>query len=82
MTSIHVTMAANGRLVIPAHVRARLGMARGGAFVLHVEDGAIRLEPLATAIERVQTEVRRYVPADVDLADELSADRRREAAGE
>ena len=49
-------------------------------FVLHVEDGAIRLEPLAAAIERVQAEVRRHVPEDVDLAAELSEARRREAA--
>ena len=60
--------------------RARLGMERGGVFVLHVEDGAIRLEPLAAAIERVQAEVRRHVPEDVDLAAELSEARRREAA--
>jgi antitoxin PrlF len=82
MSDMHVTMAANGRLVIPAHVRSRLGMDRSGAFVLRVEDGAIRLEPLAEVIKRVQAEVRRYVPDDVDLAAELAEDRRREAAGD
>jgi AbrB family looped-hinge helix DNA binding protein len=79
MSSSHVTIAANGRLVIPAPVRAALKMERGGAFVVSLEDGAIKLEPLNRVIRRVQANVRRYVPAGSDLADELSKDRRREA---
>ena len=83
MSKSHVTMAPNGRLVIPSHVRAQLGMEHGGAFVVHVdEDGTIRLEPLAAVIKRVQAEVRRYVPEDVDLVGELIEERRREAASE
>jgi bifunctional DNA-binding transcriptional regulator/antitoxin component of YhaV-PrlF toxin-antitoxin module len=79
MSSFHVTMAANGRLVIPARLRAALKMERGGAFVASVEDGAIKLEPLDRVIRRVQANVRRYVPEGSDLAGEVSEDRRREA---
>jgi bifunctional DNA-binding transcriptional regulator/antitoxin component of YhaV-PrlF toxin-antitoxin module len=79
MESAHVTMGANGRLVIPARLRAALKMERGGALVASVENGAIRLEPLAEVIRRVQANVRRYVPEGSDLAAELSEDRRREA---
>ena len=78
----HVTMAPNGRLVIPAPVRAALGMERGGAFVVRVEDATIRLVPLRDVISRVQANVRRYVPAGTDLAAELARDRRREAEDE
>lgn len=78
MESAHVTMGANGRLVIPARLRAALKMERGGAFVASVEDGIIRLEPLDKVIRRVQANVRRYVPKGSDLAAELSEDRRRE----
>ena len=79
MQSAHVTMGANGRLVIPARLRAALKMERGGALVATVEDCAIRLEPLEKVIRRVQANVRRYVPEGSDLAAELSEDRRREA---
>jgi bifunctional DNA-binding transcriptional regulator/antitoxin component of YhaV-PrlF toxin-antitoxin module len=75
----HVTMGPNGRLVIPARLRAALKMERGGAFVASLENGAIKLEPLDKVIRRVQANVRRYVPEGSDLAAELSEDRRREA---
>jgi AbrB family looped-hinge helix DNA binding protein len=78
----HVTMAPNGRLVIPAQVRAALGMKRGGAFVIRIEDATIRLVPLRDVISLVQANVRRYVPAGTDLAAELVGDRRREAEDE
>jgi bifunctional DNA-binding transcriptional regulator/antitoxin component of YhaV-PrlF toxin-antitoxin module len=75
-------MGANGRLVIPARLRAALNMERGGAFVAILENGAIKLEPLDNVIRRVQANVRRYVPEGSDLAAELSEDRRREAERE
>jgi len=78
----HVAMAANGRLVVPANVRAELGMQGGGSFIVHVEDGQIRLEPIRSAIARAQAIVRRHVPDGVSLVDELSEDRRREAERE
>ena len=78
----HVAMASNGRLVIPANVRSELGMQNGGNFIVHVEDGQIRLEPIHAAVTRAQAIVRRYVPEGVSLVDELTEDRRREAEGE
>ena len=78
----HVAMASNGRLVIPANVRSELGMPDGGNFIVHVEDGHIRLEPIQSAVARAQAIVRRYVPEDVSLVDELTEDRRRESEGE
>jgi bifunctional DNA-binding transcriptional regulator/antitoxin component of YhaV-PrlF toxin-antitoxin module len=71
-------MAANGRLVLPAEIRAGLGMEGGGAFVAEIERGAVRLRPLRDLVAEVQAEVRRCVPANVLLSDEL-IQRRREA---
>ncbi|WP_156520934.1 AbrB/MazE/SpoVT family DNA-binding domain-containing protein [Magnetospirillum moscoviense] len=83
MNEMHVTMAANGRIVVPSQVRSSLGMEKGGGFVMTVDErGTIHLEPLRNIIARVQDEVRGYIPDDVDLADELSVDRRQEAAHE
>jgi antitoxin PrlF len=76
MQSDHVTMGSNGRMIIPAGIRNRIGMPQGGSFVVHVENGEVRLEPIAHAIARVQSLVREYVPSDVSLASELSGDRR------
>jgi antitoxin PrlF len=78
----NVVMASNGRLVIPANVRSELGMQNGGNFIVHVEDGQVRLEPIHAAVARAQAIVRRYVPEGVSLVDELAEDRRREAEGE
>lgn len=40
----HVSMGANGRLVIPAKMRTALGMEKGGQVVLTVnEDGSLRV---------------------------------------
>jgi antitoxin PrlF len=79
MERAHIRTGANGRVVIPASIRSALRMAKGGAFVASLENGAIKLEPLASVIRRVQANVRRYVPEGSDLAGELSEDRRREA---
>jgi AbrB family looped-hinge helix DNA binding protein len=69
-------MGSNGRIVIPANIRNQLGMPQGGSFVAHVENGEVRLEPIAHAIARVQALLDGYVPSGVSLADELSAERR------
>lgn len=78
----HITMAANGRLVVPAPLRSEIGMPEGGALVMSVQNGKLILEPYRLILERVRAEVRQYVPDDVDLAEELSRDRREEAARE
>jgi AbrB family looped-hinge helix DNA binding protein len=75
-------MAENGRIVIPSNVRQQIGMPKGGSFVVHVENGEVRLEPIAHAIARVQALVGQYIPDGMSLVDELSADRRAEAERE
>jgi AbrB family looped-hinge helix DNA binding protein len=80
--SQHVAMASNGRLVIPANVRSELGMQNGGNFIVHVQDGQIRLEPIHAAVARAQAIVRRYVPETASLVGELTEDRRRTAENE
>jgi len=82
MQADHITMAPNGRMVIPAVVRDKLGMKSGGTFVVHVENGEIRLEPIDHAIARVQALVAQYVSVGRSLEAELSAERRTEAERE
>jgi AbrB family looped-hinge helix DNA binding protein len=71
-----VRMGRNGRLSLPAKVRREIGMPEGGSLMVRVEDGEVRLEPMAHAIARVQALVRGYVPEGTSLTAELSAERR------
>lgn len=75
----HVSMARNGRIVIPVSLRSEMGLPDGGPVVMRVEDGRLVVEPYAAAVARARAAVRRYVPEDAVLSDELVADRRAEA---
>lgn len=69
-----------GRLVIPASYRKALGLKPGDEVFLTLEDGEIKLVSTRQAIARAQALVRRYVPKDRSLSQELIRERREEAA--
>ena len=77
-----VRIIEGGKLVIPAAMRRELGIATGDTVVVDVADGELRVRSLPAAIARAQAILRRHVPEGVSLADELIADRRREAERE
>ncbi len=78
MFEIKVSIADDGSLTIPpASLEAR-GVRDGDAVVLRFENGAIRIFILQHAIEHAQELVRRYVPPERSLSDELIAERRTE----
>jgi antitoxin PrlF len=70
----------NGRVVIPASFRKRLGIRIGDEVVLQIEDDELRIITLERNIERAQRLVRKHVKPGISLVDELIAERR-EAAG-
>jgi AbrB family looped-hinge helix DNA binding protein len=65
-----------GRLVIPAQYRHALGWQPGEEANLILGDGEVRVLTLAEAIRRAQALVRRYVPEERSLRDELIVERR------
>ena len=75
-------VAPNGRVVIPADIRAALGVKDGGKLIARVENGALVLETIQAAVARAQAMVRKYVPEGTNLVDEFIADRRAEAERE
>ncbi|MFP3941332.1 MAG: AbrB/MazE/SpoVT family DNA-binding domain-containing protein [Thermoanaerobaculia bacterium] len=77
----HIRLGRQGRLVLPAEVRQRLGLEDGQVLLLQEEEGRIVLETRAGALMRLR-EPFASIPAEVSLADELIAERRREAAAE
>ncbi|HXW27240.1 MAG TPA: AbrB/MazE/SpoVT family DNA-binding domain-containing protein [Xanthobacteraceae bacterium] len=77
-----VELGAGGRLVIPAPMRAALGMKEGDKVLVRLEGNELRIYTYREAMRRAQELVRSFVPAGVSLVDELIADRRAEAARE
>ncbi|MBA3812826.1 MAG: AbrB/MazE/SpoVT family DNA-binding domain-containing protein [Caulobacteraceae bacterium] len=75
-------MAPNGRIVVPARMRAALGLERGGRLIARLVGRTVVLEPLDAAIRRAQASVRRYVPPGSGLVEELIAERRAAAERE
>ena len=72
----------NGRVVIPASFRKRLGIRVGDEVVLQIEDDELRITTLKRNIERAQRLVRKHVKPDTSLVDELIAERREAARNE
>jgi AbrB family looped-hinge helix DNA binding protein len=74
---------AAGRIVIPAALRSVLNLSEGDEVVLHLEEnGDLRLVTRAAALKRARELYRRFVKPGESLADELIAERRREAEDE
>lgn len=79
MDSIKTKISNGGRIVIPVAYRKQLDINPGDDVMLLLEDGEIRLITSRQAVKRAQRLVRRYVPADVSLSQELIQERREEA---
>lgn len=72
----------NGRIVIPVEIRQRMGISPGDMLFLTLEDDVLKVESQAKRIRRVQESLRRLIPSDRVLSDELIAERRDEARQE
>lgn len=72
----------NGRVVIPASFRKRLGIRVGDEVVLQLHDHELRITTLKHNIERAQRLVRKHVKRGASLVDELIAERRKAARNE
>jgi antitoxin PrlF len=60
-----------GRVVIPAAYRKEFGISEGDEVLITRSDYGIQITPLRQAVRRAQELVAKYIPADVDLIDEL-----------
>lgn len=71
-----------GRILIPANIRKILGLCEGDQVSFRLDDEGLRVETRQAALKRARDIIRKHVPDGVSLADELIADRRKEAANE
>jgi AbrB family looped-hinge helix DNA binding protein len=79
---VQLRIGDGGRVVIPADIRAVLGVKSGDILIARVVDGELSLMSQQAAVRRAQKLVRNFVPEGVSLVDELIAERRAEAARE
>jgi AbrB family looped-hinge helix DNA binding protein len=79
--AIEVIVGGQGRLVVPAALRRRLGIAAGDVLIARAEDDRLVLERRQAVLARLRKRFA-VVPAGVSLVDELIEERRREAERE
>ncbi|MCX6053550.1 MAG: AbrB/MazE/SpoVT family DNA-binding domain-containing protein [Chloroflexi bacterium] len=75
---IKVQVGKSGRMVVPAKMRRALKIKAGDEIVMRLEENSILMIPLLQAVSLAQKAVRRYVPQDVSLVDDLILARRQE----
>ncbi|HEY3108509.1 MAG TPA: AbrB/MazE/SpoVT family DNA-binding domain-containing protein [Chloroflexota bacterium] len=81
-SAFRVPVGAKGRIVLPLEVRERLGVREGDHVLVELtEDGSARLTSLE-ARARDAIGMYAHLAPGVSLADELSAERRRDAERE
>jgi len=82
MTEARLRVNENGRVVIPAEFRKTLGIKAGDEVIARLEEDELRITTVRSRIARAQRLVRQYIKPGRSLADELIAERRREARNE
>lgn len=77
MADISTTIAAGGRIVIPASLRRGLGADIGDEVILRLVDGEIHILTRSQAVRKAQALVRKAVPSGRSLVKELIQERRK-----
>lgn len=76
-----LSVGPQGRIVIPAALRKALGLVQGNTLIARIENDQLVLEKPDNLITRLKSRFA-SIPAKVQLADELIAQRRRDARKE
>ncbi len=79
MVAFRMRLNRQGRLVIPAELRAASGIAPGSDVVVEAFEGEVRIRSVDAAVARVQTKYKELAQGR-SVVDELIAERREEAA--
>jgi antitoxin component of MazEF toxin-antitoxin module len=80
MQVFHATIEPDGKIQLPPQVLEQLDFAVGKDVEMEVEKKSLRVSLSKNErLKRAQTRVRKYIPENISLADELIEDRRREA---
>lgn len=80
MEVFHARIEADGKIQLPRQVLEKLDFETGQDVELEVEKKVLHVSLTRTErVKRAQSLVKKYVSAEISMADELIEDRRREA---
>lgn len=79
---VRLKVDSAGRILVPAGVRAAMGIAEGSAVLAWLDGGELRLVAAKSAAVQARRLARELIPGGDSLADELIAERREEARRE
>jgi AbrB family looped-hinge helix DNA binding protein len=83
METYTARLERSGRILIPAAVRRKLGLSEGSQVIVKVEDsGTLAVTSRSQSLAHVRAEIRKYIPAGVDLVGDLIRERQAEVARE
>jgi AbrB family looped-hinge helix DNA binding protein len=80
--ALHMKIAANGRMILPADIRQRMGLAEGEAVLLEETDDGVVLRTVAQAAARAHALARQYTESHLNAGVDEFLARRRENSGE
>lgn len=76
----HLTVAPNGRIVLPAEIRKRLGLSQGGDLLIEETPSGLLLRTPAQSVANAQAIARRYLADRPDVSvDDFLATRKTES---
>ena len=77
--AIQVAITPAGRMSLPAHIRKRLGLDKGGMVYVEETDAGVVLRTVPQIVAHAQALASRYVDAPGSSVGDFIADRRRES---
>ena len=78
----HLNVAPNGRLVLPAEIRKRLGLLKGGDLMVEETPDGLVLRTVAQSVAHAQAIARRYLADRADVSVDAFLANRRTESGE
>jgi AbrB family looped-hinge helix DNA binding protein len=78
MTEVRARLGENGRVVIPAAFRRRLGLRPGDPLILRLDENGVVIESRRAAVRAAQRMIRERVPKGELLTERLFEMRRAE----
>lgn len=83
MEVLRIESGSNGVIQLPRELLAEMDFHEGQSIEIERDKNSLRVKlSVAERVKRAQALVRKHVPAEVSLVDELISERRREAENE